>query len=150
MIADVSSLDDRIFGAYIHRKSESLMGIIQNGMQVGYFDWNQAAEPTKVRSYVREILMNLVIIHAEVYAVSALIVPRVMHELVNILSREFYECIGEVEAFNVNGIICVCHSDVYEGCYDHVGVISCLGVCGADCSGGHSGAVPDPGVQGEL
>ena len=110
MIADVSSLDDRIFGAYIGRKSESLVGIIQNGMQAGYFDWNHAAEPTQVRSYVREILMSLVIIHAEVYAVSALIVPRVMHELVNILSREFYECIGEVEAFNVNGVICVRHS----------------------------------------
>ena len=107
MITDVSALDDRIFGAYIRRKSDSLVGIIQHGMQVGYFDWNQASEPTQVRGYVREILMNLVIIHAEVYAVSALIVPRVMHELVNILSREFYECIGEVEAFNVNGVIYV-------------------------------------------
>ena len=117
MITDASELDDRIFAVYIKRKSESLMGIIQNGMQVGYFDWNHASEPTQVRSYVREILMSLVVIHAEVYAVSALIVPRVMHELVNILSREFYECICEVEAFNVNGIIYVRHQCPGSWCW---------------------------------
>lgn len=98
-------LDDKIFVAYIKHKSESLHGIIETGMQVGYFDWNQAQEPKEVRSYVREILMNLVLIHAEVYAVSVNIVPRVMHELVRILSREFLQCISEVEAFNVNGVI---------------------------------------------
>lgn len=108
MIREVGVLDDKIFKAYIERKSESLHGIIENGMQVGYFDWNQAGEPTQVRSYVREILMTLVLIHSEVYAVSASIVPRVMHELVRILSKEFLTCIGEVETFNVNGVIHVC------------------------------------------
>ena len=105
MIAEVTVLDDKIFEAYIRKKSECLRGIIENGMQVGYFDWNHAKEPTQVRSYIREILMNLVLIHSEVFAVSASIVPRVMHELVRILSREFMECINEVEAFNVNGVI---------------------------------------------
>lgn len=107
MIDDVGTLDNKIFEAYIKRKSDSLQGIIEHGMQVGYFDWEHAEDPTEVRSYIREILMNLVVIHAEVYAVSALIVPRVMHELVRILSKEFLDCICEVEAFNVNGIIFV-------------------------------------------
>ena len=105
MIRDVSLLDEKIFNAYIKRKHDSLQGVIEHGMTVGYFDWEHAGEPTQVRSYVREILMNLVLIHSEVYAVSALIVPRVMHELVNILSKEFLDCILEVEAFNVNGVI---------------------------------------------
>lgn len=105
MIREVSFLDEKIFNAYIKRKHDSLQGVIEHGMTVGYFDWEHAGEPTQVRSYVREILMNLVLIHSEVYAVSALIVPRVMHELVNILSKEFLDCISEVEAFNVNGVI---------------------------------------------
>lgn len=105
MIEDVITLDNKIFGAYIKRKSDSLQGIIEHGMSVGYFDWEHAGDPTEVRSYIREILLYLVLIHAEVYAVSALIVPRVMHRLVNILSKEFLECISEVEAFNVNGVI---------------------------------------------
>lgn len=103
----MTTLDDKIFDAYIQRKSESLQGIIEQGMQVGYFDWAEALEPTEVRSYIREILMNLVLIHAEVYAVSALIVPRVMYQLVRILSKDFFYALSEVEAFNVNGVICV-------------------------------------------
>ena len=114
MIRKVVELDDKVFSAYIKRKSESLSGIIEHGMSVGYFDWEHAGDPVEVRSYVREILMNLVLIHAEVYAVSALIVPRVMHELVNILSKEFLECISEVEAFNVNGVIHVSKHNVLE------------------------------------
>jgi exocyst complex component 2 len=111
MIEDVTALDKKVFEAYIKRKSDSLQGIIEHGMNVGYFDWEHAGDPSEVRSYVREILMHLVLIHAEVYAVSALIVPRVMHELVSILSKEFLDCISEVECFNVNGII---HVSVYH------------------------------------
>lgn len=105
MIRDTSNLDDRIFSAYIEKKSETLRGIIENGMQVGYFNWEHATEPVEVRIYVREILFNLVLIHSEVFAVSALIVPRVMHELVRRIAKEFLECISEVENFDVNGVI---------------------------------------------
>ena len=113
VIEDVTALDNKIFEVYIKQKRESLQGIIEQGMQVGYFDWNQATEPDQVRSYIKQIFMNLVLIHSEVYAVSALIVPRVMHQLVKILSREFYTCISEVEAFNVNGVIHVCVNRVW-------------------------------------
>lgn len=98
-------LDDNIFTKYVSHKSKSFSGIIEHGMQVGYFDWEQAKEPTKVRNYIRDILMNLVHVHAEVYAVSSQLVPRVMVELVKVMSKEFYECIGVVESFNANGVI---------------------------------------------
>lgn len=106
-MSEMCNLDQKIFDVYVDHKSNCFSGIIEHGMQVGYFDWDQAMEPTKVRSYVRDILMNLVLVHAEVYAVSPLLVPRVMHQLVHIMSLEFYQCIAEVEAFNVNGIIYV-------------------------------------------
>lgn len=107
VLREMYALDKKIFELYVSHKSECFSGIIEHGMDVGYFDWDQAMEPTKVRSYIRDILMNLVLVHAEVYAVSPQLVPRVMHELVKIMSKEFYDCIAAVEAFNVNGIIYV-------------------------------------------
>ena len=100
-------LDVRIFERYVSHKTESFSGIIEQGMHAGYFDWEQAKEPTEVRSYIRDILMNLVLVHAEVYAVSPQLVPRVMVQLVQKMSREFYDNIGGIEAFNANGVIFV-------------------------------------------
>ena len=59
-------LDDKVFSEYINRKSESVIGIIEQGMHVGYFDWDHCSEATQVRNYVKEVLFNLVLIHAEV------------------------------------------------------------------------------------
>lgn len=59
-------LDDKVFSEYIERKSESVIGIIEQGMHVGYFDWEHCSEPMQVRNYVKEVLFNLVLIHAEV------------------------------------------------------------------------------------
>ncbi len=59
-------LDVKIFTEYIERKSESVTGIIEQGMKAGFFDWESCPEPQTVRSYIKEVLFNLVIIHAEV------------------------------------------------------------------------------------
>jgi len=100
-------LDTKIFECYVSHKTENFSGIIEHGMHAGYFDWEQAREPTEVRSYIRDILMNLVLVHAEVYAVSPQLVPRVMVQLVQKMSQEFYDCICAIEAFNANGVIYV-------------------------------------------
>ncbi len=59
-------LDEKIFSEYITRKSESVTGIIEEGMKAGFFDWERCPVPKTVRNYVKEVLFNLVIIHAEV------------------------------------------------------------------------------------
>ena len=84
------------------------MGIIEQGIHVGCFDWGTCGEPEFVRNYVKDVLLNLVLIHAEVYAVSSQIVSRVLERLVELLSDEFYNKIHEVEVFGYNGIIYVC------------------------------------------
>ena len=63
--------------------------------------------PKEVRSYIKEVLFNLVIIHAEVFAVSEQIVPRVLQRLIQLVSDEFLSYIREVEAFGYNGILYV-------------------------------------------
>ena len=63
--------------------------------------------PKEVRSYIKEVLFNLVIIHAEVFAVSEHIVPRVLQRLIQLVSDEFLSYIREVDAFGYNGILYV-------------------------------------------
>ena len=104
---DLQELDGKVFDEYIKRKSESIVGIIEQGIQVGNFDWEQCQPPTTVRSYIKEVLLNLVIIHAEVFSVSEHIVPRVLCRLVELVSDEFLRNIQEVEVFGYNGIIYV-------------------------------------------
>lgn len=60
-------LDQRLFGNYIDHKSEALVGGIEQGMQVGLFDWEQCEhEPDGVRTYIQEIIISLATIHCEV------------------------------------------------------------------------------------
>ena len=63
-------LDERVFKEYISRKSESLVGIVEPGLQGGFFDWEQCGDPEEVRSYVKDILLNLMMVHAEVRAMA--------------------------------------------------------------------------------
>ena len=64
-------LGERVFQEYISRKSESLVGLVEPGMQVGFFDWEQCSEPEEVRSYIKDILLTLMVVHAEVHAMAA-------------------------------------------------------------------------------
>lgn len=98
-------LGERVFQEYISRKSESLVGLVEPGMQVGFFDWEQCSEPEEVRSYIKDILLTLMVVHAEVYAVSSLVVRRVLSRLVELLSVEMLRLLREVEAFSYNGIL---------------------------------------------
>ena len=59
-------LDDKVFTEYIDRKCESLTGIMDGGMKAGFFEWENCKEPTSVRNYIKEVLFDLVLIHAEV------------------------------------------------------------------------------------
>ena len=107
VLDDLQELDDKVFDEYIKRKSESIVGIIEQGIQVGNFDWERCEEPRELRSYIKEVLFNLVIIHAEVFAVSEQIVPRVLQRLIQLVSDEFLSYIKEVESFGYNGILYV-------------------------------------------
>jgi len=59
-------LDEKVFLEYIKRKSDNVTGIIEEGMKAGHFDWDHCPPPNQVRGYIKEVLFNLVLIHAEV------------------------------------------------------------------------------------
>ena len=66
IIEQLRELDMKVFEAYIDKKRDYIVGITEQGMHAGLFDWEQCGEPTEVRNYVKDILLNLVLIHAEV------------------------------------------------------------------------------------
>jgi hypothetical protein len=64
--SEIMTLEDRIFNAYIELKSEPLVGRIKTGMIAGDFSWSRCLQPTDTRDYVKIVILELVIIHAQV------------------------------------------------------------------------------------
>ena len=62
----LAELDCAVFDEYIKLKLEPLLMLIEPGMNGGYFDWETHVLPNGIRSYVMEILLSLVYVHAEV------------------------------------------------------------------------------------
>jgi hypothetical protein len=62
--------------AYLEEKVEPLIGIVEPSMYAGRFDWNKTLPTEDVRPYCKEIIMNMIAVHAEVSQVSVLVVRR--------------------------------------------------------------------------
>ena len=56
--------------AYLEEKVEPLIGIVEPSMYSGRFDWNKTLPTEDVRPYCKEIIMNMIAVHAEVAQVS--------------------------------------------------------------------------------
>ena len=62
--------DGRLMEAYLEEKVEPLIGIVEPSMYAGRFDWNKTLPTEDVRPYCKEIIMNMIAVHAEVAQVS--------------------------------------------------------------------------------
>ncbi|XP_070536873.1 exocyst complex component 2-like isoform X2 [Ptychodera flava] len=86
--AAFSELDDKLFDAYTEQKSDPVVGLLEQGLYAGYFDWKTLQRPMGVRPYIKEAIMNLISIHAEVYAISPMFIGRIMTKIVEALAEE--------------------------------------------------------------
>ncbi|XP_063890130.1 LOW QUALITY PROTEIN: exocyst complex component 2-like [Scylla paramamosain] len=65
-----SELQDRLFEAYLEERVDPIIGMIERSMYLGMYDWGKVDwEPSEVRTYVKEILINITYVHAEVMRV---------------------------------------------------------------------------------
>lgn len=62
----LTELDQRVLDAYLEQRSDPLVGTIEPSMYIGNFNWDTASKPNDVRPYVKELLTNLISVHAEV------------------------------------------------------------------------------------
>uniref|UniRef100_A0A8C7T3Q4 Exocyst complex component 2 n=1 Tax=Oncorhynchus mykiss TaxID=8022 RepID=A0A8C7T3Q4_ONCMY len=104
----VKELDESLFDAYIERKSDPIVGSLEPGIYAGYFDWRDCSTPTGVRNYLKEALVNIITVHAEVFTVSKELVPRVLTRIVDGVAEEMSRLMQCVSSFSMNGAIQCC------------------------------------------
>jgi exocyst complex component 2 len=103
VVQELGALDVKVFDEYIDRKQQPLLGILEAGMYVGSFDWEECPKVKRVRTYIRELLMTMVYIHNEVHAISSQFVKRVIARLLDIIAQEMLKMLEEAGTFSMEG-----------------------------------------------
>uniref|UniRef100_A0A8C6SBD9 Exocyst complex component 2 n=1 Tax=Neogobius melanostomus TaxID=47308 RepID=A0A8C6SBD9_9GOBI len=101
----VRELDRKLFDAYIERRADPIAGALEPGIYAGYFDWRDCQAPTGVRNYLKEALINVIAVHAEVFTVSKDLVPRVLSTIVESVADEMCRLMQCVSSFSKNGAL---------------------------------------------
>ncbi|MBN3309213.1 EXOC2 protein, partial [Amia calva] len=104
-VESVRDLDQRLFESYIEMKADPIVGSLEPGIYAGYFDWKDCLLPTGVRNYLKEALVNIITVHAEVFTVSKELVPRVLSRIVEAVSEEMSRLMQCVSSFSKNGAL---------------------------------------------
>ncbi|KAF1476131.1 Exocyst complex component 2, partial [Megadyptes antipodes antipodes] len=101
----LKELDQRLFETYIEFKADPIVGSLEPGIYAGYFDWKDCLVPAGVRNYLKEALVNIIAVHAEVFTISKDLVPRVMSRVVEAVSEELSRLMQCVSSFSKNGAL---------------------------------------------
>ncbi|XP_019346020.1 exocyst complex component 2 isoform X1 [Alligator mississippiensis] len=103
----LKELDQRLFEIYIEAKADPIVGSLEPGIYAGYFDWKDCLVPTgkRVRNYLKEALVNIIAVHAEVFTISKELVPRVLSRIVEAVSEELSRLMQCVSSFSKNGAL---------------------------------------------
>ncbi|XP_051511164.1 exocyst complex component 2-like [Myxocyprinus asiaticus] len=104
-IEAVRQLDEHLFETYIEKKSDPIVGSLEPGIYAGYFDWKDCQPPIGVRSYLKEALVSIISVHAEVFAVSKELVPRVLSKIIEAVAEEMSRLMQCVSSFSKNGAL---------------------------------------------
>ncbi|XP_012623943.1 exocyst complex component 2 isoform X1 [Microcebus murinus] len=104
-MASLKELDQRLFENYIELKADPIVGSLEPGIYAGYFDWKDCLPPTGVRNYLKEALVNIIAVHAEVFTISKELVPRVLSKVVEAVSEELSRLMQCVSTFSRNGAL---------------------------------------------
>ena len=65
----MEELNLKISTVYIDSKELPIVGTLEPEMTAGDWDWEECLTPTEVRGYVKDTLLKLVKVHAEVWVV---------------------------------------------------------------------------------
>lgn len=96
--SQLGDLDNKLFQKLLEAKCDPIVGAIEPSMYAGAFDWKRCLEPIGVSPYIKDILLDLIEVHAEVYNISPPLVGRIMTPLAQSVAEEIariYECVGK-------------------------------------------------------
>ncbi|KAB7496858.1 Exocyst complex component 2 [Armadillidium nasatum] len=101
-----NELQETLFDAYLEERIDPIIGMIERSMYLGQYDWGKVRHtPTEVRSYVKEILLNVSQVHAEVVAVWPGLIPSLIERMVEVIGEEMARLITCVSSFSQNGAL---------------------------------------------
>uniref|UniRef100_A0A3P9IRA0 Exocyst complex component 2 n=1 Tax=Oryzias latipes TaxID=8090 RepID=A0A3P9IRA0_ORYLA len=101
----IRELDRKLFEAYIERRADPIAGSLEPGIYAGYFDWRDCQTPSGVRNYLKEALVSIIAVHAEVFTVSKDLVPPVLSRIVTSVADEMCRLMQCVSSFSKNGAL---------------------------------------------
>ncbi|XP_074842030.1 exocyst complex component 2 isoform X3 [Carettochelys insculpta] len=101
----LKELDQRLFETYIELKADPIVGSLEPGIYAGYFDWKDCLIPTGVRNYLKEALVNIIAVHAEVFTISKELVSRVLSRIVESVAEELSRLMQCVSSFSKYGAL---------------------------------------------
>ncbi|XP_011496925.1 PREDICTED: exocyst complex component 2 [Ceratosolen solmsi marchali] len=102
----LKTLDTAVLNAYLERRCDPLVGIIEPNVYIGNLDWNSNLQIVHVKPYVQEILANIIAVHAEVRHVSPCLLERVLSHIVESVTEELARLILCISyRFSSSGII---------------------------------------------
>ncbi|KAM6186651.1 exocyst complex component 2 isoform 2-T2 [Rhynchocyon petersi] len=104
-MASLKELDQRLFENYIELKADPIVGSLEPGIYAGCFDWKDCLPSTGVRNYLKEALVNIIAVHAEVFTLSKGLVPRVLSRVVEAVSEELSRLMQCVSSFSKHGAL---------------------------------------------
>ncbi|KAK8724030.1 hypothetical protein OTU49_011406 [Cherax quadricarinatus] len=105
-------LQDRLFEAYLEERVDPIIGMIERSMYLGHYDWEKVDHPpTDVRTYVKEILINITHVHAEVVGVWPGLVGGLVGRVVEGVGEEMSRLIACVGKWSKYGIL-QAHTDL--------------------------------------
>ncbi|XP_054278287.1 exocyst complex component 2 [Macrosteles quadrilineatus] len=99
----LAALERRITETYLEHKSDPLVGTIEPSMYIGRWDWTTSHTPSDLRPYVKEIIANLIAVHAEVNRVCPELVGRVLSQITETVAEELFRLMSCVTKFSVRG-----------------------------------------------
>uniref|UniRef100_A0A671NTM1 Exocyst complex component 2 n=1 Tax=Sinocyclocheilus anshuiensis TaxID=1608454 RepID=A0A671NTM1_9TELE len=103
-IEALRQLDEYLFETYVEKKSDPIVGSLEPGIYAGYFDWKDCLPPTGARSYLKEALVSIISVHAEVFTVSKELVPRVLSKIIEAVAEEMSRLMQCVSSFSKNDL----------------------------------------------
>ncbi|XP_054719978.1 exocyst complex component 2-like [Uloborus diversus] len=90
----------KLFDTYVECKSDPIVGAVEPRLYAGHFSWESGYKPSGVSVYIKQTIMDLIEIHAEVFAVSPPFVSKVLTRVVEGVVEELarlYECAESYE-----------------------------------------------------
>ncbi|PVD20477.1 hypothetical protein C0Q70_18633 [Pomacea canaliculata] len=103
-----AELDKKLFESYVEQKSDPIIGAMEPSMYRGRFSWKTCPPPTGVRNYLKENLMSMIEVHAEVFSISPMFVSRVMSKVTEAVVEEVTRLIHCVDSFGAHGAVQAC------------------------------------------